>query len=108
MRCSYLIKHQKAHIERDIKVPNMRKASIRPCSQSQLLKKAGFGSSSVLIQLANVQCSPFLTVKEMRCPSLHFPYQQKHISPSSVPVVRNSWGWQLPDGALESEINSLL
>lgn len=67
MRCSFLIKHQKAHIERDIKVPNVRKASIRPCSQPQLLKKPGFGSSSVLIQLASVQRSPFLMVVEVCC-----------------------------------------
>lgn len=52
MRSSYLIKHQKAHAGRERKVHEVRKASIRPCSQSRVLQK-----HPVLIQLASVQLS---------------------------------------------------
>lgn len=106
MSCSYLIKHQKAHTERDIKVPNVRRASIRLCSWSWLLKRSSFGSSSLLIQLASVQRSSFPVLVEMCCANTGIsPFNKNTFF---VLVVRNTWDWQLPDGVLASKINSLL
>lgn len=105
MSCLYLIKHQKARTERNMKVPK-RRASIRPWSWSWLLKRPSFGSSSVLIQLASVQRSSFPVAVEMCCAITGISLFNKNTF--FVLVVRNTWDWQLPDGVLALKINSLL
>lgn len=89
-RSSCLIKHQKAHTERDTKVPNVRKASVWPCSQPRMLQDWRYlscahpASKSAMLTFAtgggnaSSLASPFLISSG------------SHSVAQSVPVVRNS------------------
>lgn len=89
-RSSCLIKHQKAHTERDTNVPNVRKASVWPCSQPRMLQDWRYlscahpASKSAMLTFAtgggnaSSLASPFLISSG------------SHSVAQSVPVVRNS------------------
>lgn len=76
-KSSYLIKHQKVHAGREIKVHQVRKASVRPCSQSRVLQK-----HPVLVQLASVQLS--LGGGGVLCRRWHFIFFNKKDTLSEI------------------------